>query len=317
MKQRKKLISIIGQCYNEEENVELFYNHVNKVIKKMTDVDFEVIFINDCSNDNSLEIIKKISKKDQRVKYISMSKNCGKDPCAMAGFKYANGDYAVIMDIDLQDPPELIEKMYEAANEGYDIIAARAVSRNGYSFFHKIAVKMFYTIYNRISSVNLINGQRDYFMMTKKVIQELIKFHEHNLFIKGLIIDLGFNIKWIDFENVERKNGKTKFNFKRLFKYSINGIIDYSVFPLTFLNWLASFLFIVAIILIIITILFGMNGIDTNIGLFILLSIMTLLSSMIIFSMGVVGLYISQIHLEVKNRPTYIVGETNIDEFNN
>ncbi len=209
----RKKISIIGQCYNEEENIENFYKHIDDISKIMKECDFEIIFIDDKSKDGSLNIIKNIAKKDKRVKYASMSRNFGKDNCAMAGFKLASGDYVTTIDIDLQDPPELIPEMFKLVNGGeYDMVAAKATSRKGYSLIHKIFVKIFYGLYNKISTVKLVNGQRDYCLMNRKVVNAILKYKEHNLFIKGIWNDLGFNLKWLEFKNVEREKGETKWN---------------------------------------------------------------------------------------------------------
>ena len=303
---KKKKISIIGQCYNEEETIILYYDAMCNLMKEMKKVDFEIIFIDDNSKDSSLNIIKKIAEKDNRVKYISMSRNFGKEACAMAGFENASGDYVTTMDIDLQDPPNLLKEMYKILETGeYDIASAKTLTRKGYSCIHKICINTFYKMFNSISSVKMYDGQRDYRLMTRQVVESILKFKEYNLFNKGLLNDVGFKYKWIEYTNVERIKGVSKFPFKRLFKYATNGIISYSNFPLISLLILASlFLFSSIIFLIIYLFSQSISLLFTAMFLFII--------SIIFLNNGIIGLYISQIHLEVKNRPIYIIKEDNL-----
>lgn len=312
---KKEKISIIGQCYNEEEMIPIYYDEMCKLMKKMNYVDFELIFINDRSKDKSLEIIKEIASKDERVKYISMSKNFGREACAMAGFRYATGDYVTTMDLDLQDPPELLIQMYDAIKkEGYDIAAAKALTRKGYSKIHKFCINMFYKITNNISSVKMIDGQREYRLMTRQVVDAILEYKEYNLFNKGLLNDVGFDIKWIEYENVERVAGDTKFPYKRMIKYALTGIIDYSLFPLTFVLYMGIVLTIVSFLLTILTIIFACCSLSVNFVVLILSILMTLLTGITLICMGIISMYIAQIHTEVKNRPLYIIKDTNIDK---
>ncbi|MDD2409901.1 MAG: glycosyltransferase family 2 protein [Bacilli bacterium] len=303
---KKKKISIIGQCYNEEETIILYYDAMCNLMKEMKNVDFEIIFIDDNSKDSSLNIIKKIAKKDERVKYISMSRNFGREACAMAGFENASGDYLTTMDIDLQDPPHLLKEMYKVLEEGeYDIASAKALTRKGYSFLHKICINTFYKMFNSVSTVKMYDGQREYRLMTRQVIESILKFKEYNLFNKGLLNDIGFKYKWIEYTNVERIKGTSKFPYKRMFKYAINGIVSYSTFPLVSLLILSGlFLLLFVISLIIYLFLQSTTLLCVTMFLFIL--------SIIFLNNGIIGLYISQIHLEVKNRPIYIIKEDNL-----
>ena len=234
MEQKKReKISIIGQCYNEEEALPVFYWAMCLVMGKMDYVDFELIFVDDCSKDRSLEVIKSLASQDERVRFISMSRNFGREACAMAGFRYATGDYITTMDLDLQDPPELLTKMYVAIKEeGFDIAAAKALTRNGYSFVHRTFIKAFYSLSNRLSSVKMVDGQREYRLMTRQVVNAILEHGEYNLFNKGLLNDVGFKLKWIDYVNVERSIGTTKFPFLRMMKYALTGLLSYSVVPL-------------------------------------------------------------------------------------
>ncbi len=313
MKKSKKKISIIGQVYNEEVMLPIYYKEFDNFSKKMDYVDFELIFIDDASKDSSLAIIKELSKKDSRIKYISMSRNFGREACAMAGFKYATGDYVTTMDVDLQDPFELLFQMYDTlSKEDYDIAAAKALTRKGYSAFHKFCTNCFFKISNKISSVKMQDGQREYRLMTRQVINAILEFKEHNLFNKGLLNDVGFKTKWIEYENVERVAGTTKFPYKRMIKYALTGIIDYSTFPLTFIFYLGVILNISSIVLLVLTIILTVLDISINYVIFILLIVLLFLFGLVLLSLGIMSMYLAQIHLEVKNRPLYIVKDTNI-----
>lgn len=316
-KTKKDVITIIGQVYNEEVMLPLYYEEFVKFSKKMNQVDFELIFIDDCSKDKSLEIIKGFAKKDKRIKFISMSRNFGREACAMAGFKYASGNLITTMDIDLQDPFELLIKMYDSIkNKGYDIAAAKALTRKGYSKFHKFCTNMFFKISNKISTVKMLDGQREYRLMTKQVVDAILEHNEYNLFNKGLLNDVGFKIDWIEYENVERKAGDTKFPYKRMINYAVTGLIDCSVFPLKSIFYVGSLLLFAALILLILTIIFAICSVDVNFTILILSLIMTILSGIILVSLGVMAMYLAQIHLEVKKRPLYIIREKNIGETN-
>ena len=315
MKENKKMISIIGQVYNEEIMLPIFYEEFKKFTKKMNYVEFELIFIDDCSKDESLRIIKEIAKKDKRVKYISMSRNFGREACAMAGFKYATGDYITTMDIDLQDPFELLIEMYNALTiEKYDIAAAKALTRKGYSKLHKLCTKLFFKISNKISTVKMQDGQREYRLMTRQVVNAILCHNEYNLFNKGLLNDIGFKIKWIEYENVERKAGNTKFPYKRMIKYALTGIIDYSIFPLKFILFMGIVLLFVSLILLVSIIIFAICSLNVNFTILILSFVILILFGIVLTSLGIMSMYISQIHLEVKKRPLYIIREENIRE---
>lgn len=316
-KTKKDVITIIGQVYNEEIMLPLYYEEFVKFSKKMNQVDFELIFIDDCSKDKSLEIIKGFAKKDKRIKFISMSRNFGREACAMAGFKYATGNLITTMDIDLQDPFELLIKMYDSIkNKGYDIAAAKALTRKGYSKFHKFCTNMFFKISNKISTVKMLDGQREYRLMTRQVVDAILEHNEYNLFNKGLLNDVGFKVDWIEYENVERKAGDTKFPYKRMINYAVTGLIDYSVFPLKSIFYIGSLLLFATMILLILTIIFAICSVDVNFTVLILSLIMTVLSGIILVSLGVMAMYLAQIHLEVKKRPLYIIREKNIGENN-
>ena len=315
-KEKKDLISIIGQVYNEEVMLPIYYEEFDKFTKKMNNVDFELIFIDDSSKDKSIDIIKDIAKKDDRVKYISMSKNFGREACAMAGFKYASGDYVTTMDIDLQDPFDLLIKMYDSIkNKGYDIAAAKALTRKGYSKFHKFCTNMFFKISNKISTVKMLDGQREYRLMTRQVVNSILKYNEYNLFNKCLLNDVGFKIDWIEYENVERKAGTTKFPYKRMINYAITGLIDYSTFPLKFILYIGILLLFISFGLIVFTIVSLICSLDINYIFLFLSLIMTILFGVVLLALGIMSMYLAQIHLEVKRRPLYIIRDSNIGGF--
>ena len=313
MTKKKEKISIIAQCYNEEVVLPQYYDAMTKLFKKMDYVDFELIFVNDASKDTSLQLIKNFAKKDKRVKYISMARNFGREACAMAGFKYSTGDYVTQMDIDLQDPPELLIKMYDAIkNDSYDIAAAKAMSRHGYSKFHQFCINCFYKITESISTIKMINGQREYALMTRQVINAVLEDKERKLFNKGILVDVGFNVKWIEYENVERAAGETKFPYVRMIKYAIGGIMNYSSFPLTFVLFFGIITFVLFLILFIISLItksYLSNGVASYLTSFIPSGLAV---GVIATLLGIMSLYISLIVTEVKQRPLYTVKETNI-----
>lgn len=313
MAKKKEIISIVAQCYNEEIVLPQYYEAMTKLFKKMNYVDFELIFVNDASKDKSLELIKGFAKKDKRVKYISMARNFGREACAMAGFKYSTGDYVTQMDIDLQDPPELLIKMYDALkNEDYDIAAAKAISRHGYSKFHQFCINCFYKITESISTIKMINGQREYALMKRQVIDAILEDKEHKLFNKGILVDVGFNVKWIEYENVERAAGETKFPYVRMIKYAVGGIMNYSSLPLTFIFFfgvITSVLFLVLFVISLITKSYASNGVASYLTSFIPAGIAVGIMATLL---GIMSLYISLIVTEVKQRPLYTIKETNM-----
>ena len=310
---KKDKISIVAQCYNEEVVLPLYYKEMAKLMKKMSYVDFELIFVDDASKDKTLEIIKGLAKKDKRVKYISMARNFGREACAMAGFKFSSGDYVTQMDVDLQDPPELLIKMYDAlTKEGYDIAAAKAMSRHGYSKFHQFCINCFFKITEKISTIKMVNGQREYALMSRQVIDAVLSDGEHKLFNKGILVDVGFNIKWIEYENVERAAGETKFPYVRMIKYAVGGIMNYSSFPLAFVLLFGIFTFVLFFILFIVALVAKAKAgesISSYLATFVLAGLAVGIISMLL---GIMSLYISLIVTEVKQRPLYTVKETNI-----
>lgn len=317
MQKKKELISLIVPCYNEEESLPTFYEEADKVTKKMSNIDFEFIFINDGSKDGTLKIIREISSKDKRIRYVSFSKNFGKEGAMYAGLEHSKGEYVAIMDADMQDPPEMIEKMYNIIKkENYDCVALCTSSHKGYSFLRKLFTNCWYKLIGAISSTPQVPGARDFRLMKRKMVDSIISMKEYNRYSKGIFSFVGFETKWIDYEAPDRLAGESKFNFIKLFKYAIEGILAFSTMPLVisaFVGILFCLIAFIAIIVIIIkTLAFG----DPVGGWPSLACIIIFVSGVQLFFLGIIGMYLSKTYLEVKQRPIYIVKETEEDENN-
>lgn len=306
-------ISIIVPCYNEEKSLPIFYEELNKNISKFENVAFEFIFVNDGSNDHTLELIKNLAKTDSRVKYISFSRNFGKEAAIYAGLEKSTGDFVTLMDADLQDPPSLLTQMYESVTqENYDAVGTRRTTRKGEPIIRSLFARMFYKIINRMSKIEMVDGARDYIFMKRCVVDAILSLKEYNRYSKGLFSFVGFNVKWIEYENIPRVAGQTKWSFWKLMSYALEGITAFSTTPLIFSSLLGLIFCLVAFILIIIiivkTILLG----DPTSGWPSLVCIIFMVSGIQLFSLGIIGQYLSKTYLEVKKRPIYIVRETNI-----
>ncbi len=304
-------ISVVVSCYNEQEALPLFYEEITKVANKMKNVEFEFIFVNDGSKDKTLEVIKKFRSTDERVKYISFSRNFGKEAAMYAGLKKASGDYVAIMDADLQDPPKLLVEMYDTlSKKEYDCVATRRVSRKGEPPIRSFFARLFYKLINKISKAEIVDGARDFRLMTRQMVDAIISMEEYNRFSKGIFGWVGFNTKWIEYENVERAAGETKWSFWKLFKYSIEGIIAFSTAPLvisTIMGILFCFVaFLMIIFIIAKTLIYG----DPVSGWPSMVCIMLFVGGIQLFCIGIIGQYISKTYLEVKKRPIYIIKET-------
>ena len=309
----KEKISVIVPCYNEEEAIPFFYRKIAMVTEDMSDYDFEIIFVNDGSYDSTIDVVHKLADEDTRVKYLDFSRNFGKEAAIYAGLSHATGDYGVIMDADLQYPPELLpEMMNYIKNEGYDSVATRRVTRKGEPAVRSFFARRFYHLINRISKTEIVDGARDYRLMNRKFIDAILELSEYNRFSKGLFGWVGFKTKWIEFENVNRIAGETKWSFWKLLLYSIEGIIGFSTLPLAVAAFLGILFCIVAFIFIIViivrTLVFG----DPTSGWPSLACIILLVSGVQLFCMGILGAYLSKTYLEVKNRPIYICKDKNI-----
>ena len=305
------LITVIVPCYNEEESLPLFYKEIVKVAKKMKEVNFEFLFVNDGSKDKTLDILRDLSKKDKRIRYVSFSRNFGKEAAMYAGFENSKGDYVVVMDADLQDPPSLLPEMFNyIKEEDYDSVATRRVTRKGEPPIRSFFARMFYKIINKISKADIVDGARDYRLMTRQMVDSILSMKEYNRFSKGIFGWVGFKTKWIAYENIERVAGETKWNFWKLFLYSIEGIIAFSTVPLTIASVFGIIFCIIAFLLILFiitkTLLYG----DPVAGWPSLVCIIFLVSGVQLFCLGIMGQYLSKTYLETKDRPIYIVKET-------
>ena len=310
----KKKISVIVSCYNEEESLPLFYEEMRKVMDEMSQNDFELIFVNDGSKDKTLEEIKALRNKDKRVRYISFSRNFGKEAAMKAGLDYSTGDYVTLMDADLQDPPKMLPEMLNILEkEHYDCVGTRRVTRKGEPVIRSFFARKFYKIINKMSKVEMVDGARDYRLMTRQMVEAIKSCEEYNRYSKGLWSFVGFKTKWLEFENVERVAGETKWSFWKLFKYAIEGIVAFTTAPLTmaaFLGILFCFIaFIMIVVIIFKTLIFG----DPVSGWPSLACIIIFVSGIQLFFMGIFGEYLAKTYLETKKRPVYIVKETEKD----
>lgn len=312
---KKKLLSVVVACYNEEEALPYFYKEIVKVAKKMQEVDFEFIFVNDGSKDGTLEVVKKFHQKDKRVRYVSFSRNFGKEAAMYAGLEYTKGDYVTLMDADLQDPPALLEEMYRLIKEeGYDCVGTRRVTRKGEPLIRSFFARMFYKIINKLSKVEMVDGARDYRLMTRQMVDAIVSIREYNRYSKGLFSFVGFKTKWLEYENINRVAGETKWNFWKLFIYAIDGITAFSTAPLV-ISTIIGFLFcvisfIMILVIIVKTLIYGdpVGGWPSTV------CIIFMVSGIQLFCIGIMGQYLSKTYLETKGRPIYIIKETSDSE---
>ena len=249
-----KKISVIVPCYNEQEAIPFFYDEIVKISKIMeNDAEFEYLFINDGSKDKTINVLRELAKRDERVKYVSFSKNFGKEAAMYAGLEKSSGDYIAVMDVDLQDPPELLVQMFQDLESGeYDCVATRRVSRKGEPPIRSLFAKLFYSMINKISKTEIVDGARDYRLMTRQMVDAILEVKEYNRFSKGIFSWVGFNTKWLEYENVERRAGETKWSFWKLLKYSLDGIVAFSTVPLSIASILGLLLCFIAFVLIIV-----------------------------------------------------------------
>lgn len=309
----KKTISVIVSCYNEEETVPLFYEEINKLSKEMNYVDFEFLFVNDGSKDKTIDILRDLAKSDSRVKYISFSRNFGKEAAMFAGLEHATGDLVTLMDADLQDPPSMLPEMYKYIEEGYDQVGTRRVTRKGEPKIRSFFARRFYKIINKMSKVEMVDGARDYRLMTRQVVNSIIEMKEYNRYSKGLFSFVGYDTKWLEYENVERVAGETKWSFWKLFKYAIEGIVAFTTLPLSIVAFLGIIMFILAFVAIVFIIVKTLIYGDPVCGWPSLVCIILFVSGVQLFCMGIIGQYLSKIYLETKKRPIYIIKETESD----
>ncbi len=305
-----KKISLIIPCYNEEGCLPAFDSEIAKVVERMPEYEFEILFVNDGSVDGTLPLIRGFAEKRSYVRYLSFSRNFGKEAAMYAGFTNATGDYVAVMDADLQDPPELLPTMVKILESGeYDSVATRRVDRAGEPPIRSFFARMFYKLINKISDADIVDGARDYRLMKREMVDVIVEMGERNRFSKGIFGWIGFRTYWYAFENVERAAGETKWNFWKLFKYSIDGIISFSQMPLNIASWMGvacTGISLLAILFIVVRrLIFGdaVQGWASN------MCVMIFIGGIQLFCLGVIGQYIGKTYVETKKRPHYIVSE--------
>ncbi len=303
-------ISIVVPCYNEEEAISIFYEKIIEISEKI-DADFEYVFVDDGSNDSTLDKMRELGRKDDRVKFVSFSRNFGKEAAMYAGLKKATGDYVALMDVDLQDPPELLEEMYKDVSSGeYDCVATKRKTRKGEPVLRSLFSKMFYKLINKMTTTEIVDGARDYRLMSRKMVDSILELSEYNRFSKGIFSWVGYKTKWLSYNNIERSAGTTKWNFWKLFKYSLEGITSFSTIPLVMSAVFGIIICLVSFIMILIivgkTLIYG----DPVSGWPSTVCIILFVSGVQLFFLGIIGEYMAKAYMEIKNRPIYIVKET-------
>lgn len=305
------LLTVICPCYNEEESVELFHQEVmkNTDFFREKGLELEIMFVDDGSRDGTLAEIKKLRERDERVHFVSFSRNFGKEAAMYAGLEKARGDYAVIMDVDLQDPPSLLPEMYSYIEEGYDSVATRRVTRKGEPPIRSFFARRFYGLMKMISKTEIVDGARDYRLMTRQMVDAILSMGEYNRFTKGIYGWVGFRTKWLEYENVERARGETKWNFWKLLLYSIEGITAFSTAPLSIAAFVGALFCLIAFAMIIFIIVRKMIFGDPVSGWPSLVCIILMTGGVQFFCTGILGQYLAKTYLEVKKRPIYLAKE--------
>lgn len=307
-------ISIIVPCYNEQQSLPLFYKEIKAVFDRLK-YDYELLFINDGSKDDTLSVMRDLAKEDKNITYLSLSRNFGKEAAMYAGFCNAKGDYVAVMDADMQDPPSLLPEMIGILEKGeYDSVATRRVSRDGEPKIRSWFARIFYKLINKISDADIVDGARDFRLMKREMVDAIVAMGEYNRFSKGIFGWIGFKTYWLPYKNVERVAGETKWSFWKLFKYSIDGIVSFSQVPLSIASLfgviMTGFSFLFLAFIIIRKLIFG----DPVAGWASLICTMLLVGGIMLFCLGIIGQYIAKIYMECKHRPHYIVSETNNDK---
>lgn len=311
----KELISIIVPCYNEEQVLPILKDALYQVMNQMTDFDFEFLFINDGSKDQTLQLLKQYHTEDSRIQYLSFSRNFGKEAAIYAGLQNASGNYIALMDADMQDPPSLLPEMMKELQIGaWDCIATRRSTRKGEPVIRSFFAKCFYKLINKMSDTEIVDGARDFRLMKRPMVDAILSMTEYNRFSKGIFGWVGFRTKWVSYENVERAAGDTKWSFWKLFLYSLEGIIGFSTAPLALASFFGILMCIVAFIFIIViiakTLIFG----DPTSGWPSMICVMLLIGGIQLFCMGIIGQYLAKTYLESKHRPVYILAENSLKE---
>ncbi|MBR4163661.1 MAG: glycosyltransferase family 2 protein [Solobacterium sp.] len=308
------LISVVIPCFNEAESLPLFIQRILPVMKKI-DCPYELLFVDDGSNDETLAILKQMSRDNQNIFYLSFSRNFGKEAAMLAGMTNAKGEYVAVMDADLQDPPELLEEMFGILEKGnYDCVAAKRSNRKKEPVIRSLFAKSFYKMMNRISDEKIEDGARDFRMMKREMVDAILSMQEYNRFSKGIFSWVGFETFWLSYENVERANGKTKWSFWKLFQYGMDGLMNFSQTPLSVASWFGIFMtgisFLALMFIIIRKLLFG----DPVAGWASTVCIIVFIGGLQLFCLGIIGQYIAKIYMETKKRPHFIISESNRDD---
>ncbi|MDE7312237.1 MAG: glycosyltransferase family 2 protein [Eubacterium sp.] len=306
-------LSIIVPCYNEQAVLPIFYSEVKKVLDEVLG-DYEILLINDGSKDGTLEMLRTLSRQDRRVFYISFSRNFGKEAAMYAGFCNVRGDYVVVMDADMQDPPSMLPQMLALIQSGeYDSVAARRCTRKGEPLVRSWFAKRFYQLINRISDADIVDGARDFRMMKREMVDTIVRMEEYNRFSKGIFGWIGFRTCWISYENVGRAAGETKWNFWKLLRYAVDGIVNFSQVPLSVASWFGMLMTAVSFFAVAVIAVRRLVWGDPVAGWASSVCIITLIGGIQLFCMGIMGQYISKIYMEVKHRPHYIAAESHLE----
>ena len=311
-------ISIVVPCYNEEAALPLFYKELQKNLNNFPEnVSFELLFINDGSKDHTINVIKDLAKKDNTVKYISFSRNFGKESAIYAGLENATGNYITIMDADLQDPPTLLKDMYKAVTEeNYDAVGTRRVNRKGEPIIRSLFAKLFYKLINKMTSFEMVDGARDYVFMKRNVVDSILSLKEYNRYSKGLFSFVGYDVKWLEYPNIKRVAGTTKWSFWKLTKYALEGITAFSTAPLLISSGIGLLFCLISFLMILVIIVKTLIFDDPTSGWPSLVCIIFMVSGIQMFSLGIIGQYLSKTYLEIKKRPLYFIKDTNIENKN-
>lgn len=304
-------ISVVVPCYNEEAVLRLFQAEMNRVRSEMADVSFEILFVDDGSLDETRTIIAGLHDEDPTIRYISFSRNFGKEAALLAGLEAAAGTYVAVMDVDLQDPPSLLPGMYRAVSSGaYDCAAARRISRKGEPAIRSLFARMFYQIMSRISDAHIVDGVRDFRLMSRKMVEAILSMREYNRFSKGIYSWVGFRTRWFEYEKTKRAAGESKWSFRQLFAYSLDGITAFSTAPLVFASVAGFALCFVAFVMIGVIVIKTLMWGDPVAGYPSLMSVILFIGGIQLFAIGILGKYLAKTYLETKNRPLYIIRET-------
>ena len=310
-----KKITVIVPCFNEQDALPIYYKEMCKVMHKMPEVEIEMLFVDDGSTDRTLSVMKDLNALDEKCKYLSFSRNFGKEAAIYAGLKNATGDYVAIMDVDLQDPPELLPQMYQILEEGeYDNVATKRSTRKGEPVIRSFLSETFYKCINKISKTEIVSGARDYRLMNRRMVDAVLEMSEYNRFSKGIFEWVGFRTKWLEFENVERSAGETKWSIRKLFTYSLEGIMGFSVAPLSFASVIGLLFCVLSFLMVIVIVVRTLVWGDPVAGWPSLVCIVFMVGGVQLLCTGIVGQYLAKTYLETKHRPIYILKDSSEEQ---